>query len=333
MKAGRLITFLVVVAMAALVAFGCEEYTPAAYTPPTPTVDNKPPGDDTQVTTLERYATQSAAEMNAIQAHQATATALAVNYQATVTADQAILEQQRLAIAAQKAAAQAQAADAVAATATERAYQATATSQAREWEATAVAQKVTATAQAREWEATAVAQKTTATAQAIAFNVAATRIAWEVQASVTAESVQATRAVYQAETARQAQQQESILAYGRIYGIPIVLLALLGCIVALIAYALRQYARRPTVYRPEDLLSDAATRPKMRMGHTDSGETPAQLTRLPPEPPSPGLRSVRILRRLDQAKWSGILSGALRSSLEAAWKRRVRKDNDSKNTD
>ena len=141
--------------------------------------------------------------------------------------------------------------------------------------------------------------------------------------------------MYQAAAARQAQQQEKILAYGRTYGIPAVLLALLGCIVALVVYALRQYARRPIIYQPNNLLDDATTaHPKLETGQEDGGGTPARLVPMPPPMPSaPGLRSVRILRRLDQARRAGFLSGPLLASLEAAWRRIGRKDNERENTD
>jgi hypothetical protein len=341
MMAGRrLVISLGVIALAALTVFGCETSTTVtvtltsagecveceAYTTAIPDVDNKPLNGTAQAIALERYATQSAAEVHIIQTHQANATALAANYQATSAAAWASLEQQRLAAAQQATAAAAQAqavADASAATATERAYRATATQQARDWEATATALYK--------------AEMATATAQAMAFEATATQVAWEARTTATAESIQATQAVYQAEAARQAQQQEEILAYGRTYCIPAVLLALLGCIVVLVVYALRKYARRPIIYQPNNLLNDATTaRPKLGTGQEDGGETPARLVPLPPTPPAPaapGLRSVRILRRLDQARRAGFLSGPLLASLEAAWRRIRRKDNERENTD
>jgi hypothetical protein len=341
MTAGRrLVISLGVIALAALTVVGCEMSATTVYTTAIPMVDNRPLEGTAQAIALERYATQSAVEVNAIQTHQANATALAANYQATSNAAQATLEQQRLAAAQQAAdaAAQAQAAaDAIAATAIERAYQATVTQQALDWEATATAlykaEMATATAQAMAIEATATAlykaEMATATAQAMAFEATATRMAWEARTTATAESVQATQAVYQAMATRQAQQQERILAYGRNCGIPAVLLALLGCIVALVVYALRQYARRPIIYQPNNLLDDATIRPELGPGQEDGGETPARLVPLPPTPPAPGLRSVRILRRLDQARRAGFLSGPLLTRLEADWE----EDNERENTD
>jgi hypothetical protein len=62
-----------------------------------------------------------------------------------------------------------------------------------------------------------------------------------------------------------------------------------------------------------DQFVDAATRPKLG-GHR--GTQPA----LPaPEAPAPGLRSVRVLRRLDQAGRAGFLPPALVESLQADW--------------
>jgi len=333
MTAGRrLVISLGVIALAALTVVGCEMSATTVYTTAIPMVDNRPLEGTAQAIALERYATQSAVEVNAIQTHQANATALAANYQATSNAAQATLEQQRLAAAQQAAdaAAQAQAAaDAIAATAIERAYQATVTQQALDWEATATAlykaEMATATAQAMAIEATATALYKAE----MAIEATATRMAWEARTTATAESVQATQAVYQAMATRQAQQQERILAYGRNCGIPAVLLALLGCIVALVVYALRQYARRPIIYQPNNLLGDATPRPKLGTGQEDGGETPARLVPLPPTPPAPGLRSVRILRRLDQARRAGFLSGPLLTRLEADWE----EDNERENTD
>lgn len=307
----RSVILLGVIILLVIVVFGCESYTTTW-----PTIDAIPPDGTTQALALERYATQSAAEVVAIQAHQATATALAENYYATVNADQALQEQQRLADAQQATAIAAQSqveVDAVIATATAWAYQATATQQVR------------------DWEATAIALRATATAQALAVAATATRLAWEGQATATAESVLAAQAEYQAEALHQAQQQKEILAAWRNYGIPGVLLVLLGCIVLLGIYTARQYARRTSVYQAENLQDDAVlqeTEPE------DDGETPAQLVPiLPPMPSATGLRSVRILRELDQARRAGFLSGPLLDSLEATWRRIRRKDNERENTD
>ena len=301
----RLGIVLYIIAAMMLIIVGCEVYTTAL-----PTVAPLPLVGNAQTLALERYTTQSAAELYAIQSHQATATALAVSYQATVNSDQAILEQQRLSDAQQAAAAAAQAqvaANAIVATATERAYQATATQQARDWEATAVAQQATATAQVLALEATNA------------------QLAEEARTTATAERAQA----IQAEATRQMQQQERTLAVWRNYGIPGMLIVLLGCMMALVAYALRQYTLRTNIYQSSNL--QASTTPTLPLEPESefTGETPAQLTPIPPSMPSAtGLRSVRILRRLNQARRAGFLSGPLLDSLEITWRRIRRKDNE-----
>jgi hypothetical protein len=64
-----------------------------------------------------------------------------------------------------------------------------------------------------------------------------------------------------------------------------------------------------------DQAVDAATRPKMGTGHRGAPVTlPA-----PPQAPAPGLRSVRVLRRLDQAGKTGILPPPLIEALSADW--------------
>ncbi len=306
------VILLGVIILIVMVVLGCEGSTTAW-----PTVVSIPPDETTQALTLERYATESAAEVITIQAHQATATALAENYYATVNADQALQEQQRLADAHQATAIAAQAqveVDATIATATALAYEATATQQAYEWEATAIAQRATATAQ-----------------EAVAVAATATRLAWEGEATATAESILAAQAEYQAEAIRKAQQEKKTLAAWRNYGIPGALLVLLGCIVLLAVYAVRQYARRTSVYQAENLQDDTGPQ---EAESEDAGETPAQLVPiLPPTPSAPGLRSVRILRGLDQARRAGFLSGPLLDSLEASWRQIRRKDDERDNTD
>jgi hypothetical protein len=301
---------LYLIATMMLIIVGCEVYTTAL-----PTVAPVPLDGSAQALALERYATQSAAEVYAIQSHQANATALAESYQATVTADQAILEQQRVSDAQQAAAAAAQAqvaAHAIVATATERAYQATATQQARDWEATVVAQQATATAQVLALEATKA------------------QLAEEARTTATAEHAQA----IQAEATRQMQQQERTLAVWRNYGIPGVLLVLLGYTMALVAYALRQYTRRTHIYQSSILQASTTPALPLEAELEFAGETPAQLTPIPPFMPSAtGLRSVRILRRLNQARRAGFLSGPLLDSLEITWRRIRRKDNERENTD
>ena len=260
MKRPVIVGSVVALAAALLLALsGCDEY---AYTPSaqdlTRLATEMPDGpmkETAQAIALERYATQSAAEVRAAQA-AANATAQAAIYQATADAAQAALEQQRM-IATQQAAqatAQAQAtvnafsmqltaqAAAIEATATEWAFQATATADALNRQATATAD--------------ALNRQATATAQAKADMLTATHVAWAGQRTATAEAREATRTAYQATATRAAEQREIVLGYGRDYGIPIVLLLISAACCVLIVYGLRQYSRRPIVY-PRSILGDA----------------------------------------------------------------------------
>jgi len=321
---------------------------------------------------LAQFATASAAEVQAAQA-AAEATARAAVYQATADAAQAVLEQQRLLLTQQAAAATAQAqatVDALAVQATAQALviQATATERAFRMTATADAlnRAATATAQAR-------ADAATATAQARADLLTATHVAWAGQRTATAEAREATRTAYQATATRAAEQREIVLGYGRDYGIPAVLFLAVLALAWLIGYAIRQQARRPvviprnilgdaepmavpqkgggftfvdldrqpgsvlqvlpdgTVRAPQlrsagqeerttarDQLVDAMTRPRLGAGH--KGSNPPSLPMpSPPRAPAPGLRSVRVLRRLDQAARAGALPPTLVEALEAKW--------------
>ncbi|MBN1921660.1 MAG: hypothetical protein JW892_10475 [Anaerolineae bacterium] len=302
------IFLLGIIILLMMVVFGCETSSTSL-----PSMDATLLDGTSQALALERYATQSAAEVYAIAAHQATATALAENYQIILNADQAALEQQRLAEAQQDAAAaaQAQAAmDAIVATATERAYQATATQQTR------------------DWEATATALQTTATQQALAFAATATQLAWEYKTTATAESIQATQAVLWAEATRQARQEQKSLAVWRNYGIPIALLVSLGCSILLAANALRQFTRRTNLYQSQGLQD----RPPLEIALETQEEMAVQLTPiLPPMPTATGLRSVRVLRRLEQARRAGFLSDPLSDSLEAAWEQIRSMDDEREN--
>ncbi len=67
-----------------------------------------------------------------------------------------------------------------------------------------------------------------------------------------------------------------------------------------------------------DQLVDAMTRPRLGAGH--KGSSPPSLPMpQPPRAPAPGLRSVRVLRRLDQAARAGALPPTLVEALEAKW--------------
>lgn len=307
---------LSVIILVGLTIAGCE-----VYPTPTPSGEAWLPDGTAQGSAREIYATQSAGEVYAIQAHQATATILAENYYATITAEQAYLEQQRLAAAQQAAAATAtaQAAGAASiATATARASQATATQQAQEWEAMINAQLATATAQAAEVAimatATERAYQATATQQAAAFAATATRSAEEAQTTAVADRAQVVETEYQAEAIRQMQREEKAQTYWRNYGFPAVLLALLGSLMVLVAYILRPLIDQARTLR------DAP--PPLLAIKEESAEAVAELRPIPlPMPSATGLRSVRILRGLDQARRADFLSDTLLDSLEAAWRR------------
>lgn len=197
-----------------------------------------------QAIALERFATQNAAEVQAAQA-VAEATVQAVIAAATAQAAWRQLEQQwalATAQAGQATAAAEATRQAIAATATQQAWEVTVTAQARYEAATATAQArndmATATAQARSDAATATAQTRSD------------------QLTATAESYHLTQVAYQATATRQAQEREEYLAYGRDFGIPLVLLALVAGLVYLIAYGIRWLSRRPVVY-PRDFRGDA----------------------------------------------------------------------------
>jgi hypothetical protein len=231
----------------------------------------------------ERYGTQSAIEEGAIEA-QARATAEAARVQATLTALAAQREAQREAATLQAAEATAQAEQtrqAILATREAQAWSATATVQERDYRATATRQAWEEEQTQQALEATQAAE---ATAGAMAFQATATRQAWEGHQTATAESAQATQVAYdatqqayQATVTRQAQQREEVLAYGRDYGIPLVLLIVAAGIGALVVYAIRQHAKRPVVIQ-RDLRGDA---PSLALPAPDGGWNLVDLDRQP----------------------------------------------------
>jgi len=66
-----------------------------------------------------------------------------------------------------------------------------------------------------------------------------------------------------------------------------------------------------------DQMVDAATRPQLGAGHKGNDSSIALAP--PPTPPAPGLQSVRLLRRLDQAAKGGLISDSLLASMAADW--------------
>lgn len=71
-----------------------------------------------------------------------------------------------------------------------------------------------------------------------------------------------------------------------------------------------------------DQLVDGMSRPKLGAG-AKSTAAPALPMPAPPEAPAPGLRSVRVLRRLDQAERAGFLPPPLVAALAADWEEEV----------
>jgi hypothetical protein len=232
---------------------------------------------------LERYGTQSAMELAAIEA-QAQATAEAARVQATLTALAAQREAQWEAATLQAAEATARAEQtrqAIQVTREAQAWSATATTQERDYRATATRQ---AWEEAKTQQALEATQAAEATAGALAFQATATRRAWEGWQTATAESAQATQAAYdatqqayQATATRQAQQRDEVLAYGRDYGIPLVLLVVVVGLGALVVYGIRQHAKRPVVIQ-RDLRGDA---PPLALPAGDGGWNLVDLDRQP----------------------------------------------------
>lgn len=215
---------------------------------------------------LSQMGTMAAFEVQQRQA-ALDATARAAASQATLEAQRAEADVARIVSTRQAEAATAAANDrAIQATAqahaTQVALEVAATTQARSIEATAQQRSYEATATAEAWnrQATATAQSkvdaATATAQAVEWAATVQYQAWEARTTATAEVVGATQAAYQATATRAAEERELTLGYARDYGIPVILLALAGCAVALVVYGLRQYGRRPIVY-PRSVLGDS----------------------------------------------------------------------------
>jgi len=339
--------------------------------------DDDPVKPTVQAIALERYATASALEAQADEA----AAALAVA-EATQQAARQAAEREYIVLTAQaherelahqrELERQWQQATAQAAVATQSAM---ATQQAIAIEATRQAQAIEATATERAYQATSTAealnQEATATAHYRADIATSTRQAWEGRVTATAEAHTATAQVAHATMTRQAERREETLGYARDYGIPVVLLIIVGGISALVIYGLRQYSKRPVVYQRNllgdaepmavpvegggytfvdldrqpgpalqvlfdgainapllrsagqeerttgrDQMVDAMTRPKLGGGHQG---TQAPVLPAPPQAPAPGLRSVRMLHRLDQAESAGFLPPPLVASLAEDW--------------
>ena len=267
----RLVSFcaapVLVAAILLLLITGCEEaqqgYDDPGYVPSagemtriaTEWPDDDPLKPTAQAVALERFATAQAHESAAEQAEatrQAAQDAAEREYVILTTEAQMTTEACQRTVEAQHIWATQQAANAT--------QVAQATAQALAVQATTEARHTQATATERAYRATATRQVldqwATATVQAVAMEATATRQEWEARVTATAESHRVTQAAYQATATRQAQKRDEILAYGRDYGIPLVLLALMGGLVFLIAYGVRQMAKRPQIIQ-RDVRGDA----------------------------------------------------------------------------
>ena len=293
----RKLAFIVLMALA-LLASGCEEY--ATHTPSAielTMIAEQYDGADkeiVQATAMARYlaaeASRAEAEQAAAAASQAQATADAASAAAAHQLLMLTVEAQQTVDARNiQGTAQAWSATATAdviifeAAATARAVEATATAQAAAIEATATAQAlaIEATATERAWQATVTQevanQQATATQQALELEGTRTAVAATQRIEATRESQQATASVAHATMTRQAEKREAVLGYGRDYGIPLVLLAIAGGIVALVVWGVREVKQRPVVCEPS-VFGDGQ---QMRVPTEDGGFTFIDLDLLP----------------------------------------------------
>lgn len=342
------------------------------------------PTESGQVSSQDLDVDRSAAETSAAYAG-GQLTVQAALYRVTVEAQQAQADRERRTLAATQTAAQAlQASESErrsllateAAQATERALRATeAAAQLaateRAGQATAQAQAtdrvIQATATERAYQATVMAQATESSLRVTERAVAGIETRTAAEATGTRQSAMAT-------ATRRAEERDESMASLRDYGIPLVLLALAGGIIAAIIIGARWIAKRPVVY-PRNLLGDAdplafpqndggyalldidrqpgpvirvspdgkveapllrnagqeerttardqavdgMSRPRFG-GASNKSDTQTMLPMSPPPTPQiPGLRSIRVLRRGDQAVRAGALPPAQWEAIQADW--------------
>ena len=336
--------------VAVLVFLALAACVPIATSPPG-TVST--PGEPAGTPVPPQQATATAAVVNA--------TAQAAIQQGTVDAAQATLEQQ-LQLATQQAAqatsqalATAQAEATLGALALQLTTQAEATAQTQ---ATLDAQvQATATEQAYQRTATAQVVNSAATATERAYQATATAQALSQEATATAAVVSATAQAFQATrvaVADAARRREEAFRYG-IVGVGVLLA--LGLIVLLVI-GFRSLSRQgffrsrsvgggetvilqqgpcppitvlpdgavqiptqgpgePTCTLSQDQLSDV-----LNLARSGARQVESILPDLPtPSLPAPGLRSIRSIRRLDQAERSGAIPSDLVAALEADWEK------------
>jgi hypothetical protein len=126
------------------------------------------------------------------------------------------------------------------------------TRQAAELQLTREAWHVQLTATERSFQLTATDQERrdmlTRTAQEWSDRLTADAYFMSQHQTATAEIVQATRTAEHATATRRAEQREEVLAYGRDFGLPIILLALLFCAILLLIYGIQWYLHRPVPF-------------------------------------------------------------------------------------
>jgi len=126
------------------------------------------------------------------------------------------------------------------------------TRQAAELQWTREAWHVRLTAAERSFQLTVAEQERrdmlTRTAQEWSDRLTADAYFMSQHRTATAEIVQATRTVEHATATRRAERREEVLAYGRDFGLPLILLALLICVILLLIYGIQWYLHRPVPF-------------------------------------------------------------------------------------
>ncbi|MCX7855563.1 MAG: hypothetical protein N2556_06275 [Anaerolineae bacterium] len=218
-----------------LLLMACDTVTVTPFVSPNPTV---------QAISQDSFATRSALEVDLAQS-AAQATQQAMSLQATLQA-----QERQLAILRAEETRRAQA--------TFSALELT--RQAAELQLTREAWHVQLTVTERAFQLTATeqAQRDMLTQTALAWNNQLTADAYYQarQETATAQHVQGTRTAEHATATRQAERREEVLAYGRDFGLPLILLALLVCGILLLIYGIQWWMRRPVPFN-RDFRGDA----------------------------------------------------------------------------
>lgn len=218
-----------------LLLMACESTTVTPFVSPNPTV---------QAISQDSFATRSALEVDLAQS-AAQATQQAMSLQATLQA-----QERQLAILRAEETRRAQA--------TLSALELT--RQAAELQLTREAWYVQLTATERAFQLTATEQARrdmlTQTAQAWSNQLTADAYYLARQQTATAAHIQSTRTAEHATATRQAERREETLAYGRDFGIPLILLGLLIVVILLLIYGIQWWMHRPVPF-DRDFRGDA----------------------------------------------------------------------------